>query len=85
MNHTQELMETVNPIFKTAKMTLFQLMSAGDTDAKAIAERLGLTFEETQGSASLAAPKDDYVVNTTMMEIRFRTMGVLKRQSTVIR
>ena len=39
------LPERVNPVFNTAKTTLFQLSGAGDTDDAAIAEKPGLTLE----------------------------------------
>ena len=34
IKETQALREIVNPVFNTAKMTLFHLASAGDNDAK---------------------------------------------------
>ena len=44
----QDLLERTNPIFNTARMTLYQLAAAGHDDAKAIAERLNLTREDTR-------------------------------------
>lgn len=44
----QSLRETANPVFNTAKMTLFHLASAGDEDAKKLVDKLGFTFEATQ-------------------------------------
>ncbi len=49
-NNDNTLLERVNPIFNTAKTTLFQLSGAGDTDAAAIAEKLGLTLEGTHNT-----------------------------------
>lgn len=46
----QDLLERTNPIFNTARMTLFQLAVAGHDDAKAVAERLNLTRKDTQDS-----------------------------------
>lgn len=46
------LLEKVNPVFLTAKMTLFQLAANGDADAASLAENMGLTLEETQNSAN---------------------------------
>ena len=40
----QSLLERVNPVFNTAKMTIFQLAAAGDQAAAAIAEKMNLTF-----------------------------------------
>ena len=37
-----DLMERANPVFNTAKMTLFQLSASGNEYAAAIAEKLGL-------------------------------------------
>ncbi len=44
------LLEKVNPVFNTAKMTLFQLAANGDRDAAALAESMGLTLEATQAA-----------------------------------
>lgn len=41
----QNLLERVNPVFNTAKMTVFQLASAGVKDAASVAEKLNLSFE----------------------------------------
>ncbi|MBQ9002228.1 MAG: hypothetical protein IJ087_10285, partial [Eggerthellaceae bacterium] len=46
------LLERVNPVFLTAKMTLFQLAENGDPNAAALAEDMGLTREATQNSAT---------------------------------
>ena len=47
----QSVLERVNPVFNTAKMTIFQLAAAGNQDAAAIANKLGLSFEQTQNSS----------------------------------
>ena len=39
----QNLLERVNPVFNTAKMTVFQLAAAGVEDAARVAEKLNLT------------------------------------------
>ena len=46
------LLEKVNPVFHTAKMTLFQLAENGDPDAVVLAESMGLTREAAQNSAN---------------------------------
>ena len=46
------LLEKVNPVFNTAKMTLFQLAEAGDADAAELSAAMGLTWEATQDSAN---------------------------------
>ena len=48
----QTLMERVNPVFNTAKMTVYQLAATGNTDAAEIAKKLSLSFEKTQNSSS---------------------------------
>ena len=44
------LLERVNPIYNTAKMTLCGLAQAGDRDADIILKKLGLTPEKSQDS-----------------------------------
>lgn len=71
MKQDKELLERVNPIFNTAKMTVFQFAETGDKDAMFIAEKLGLTLEETQNSSSNQISEVQTVVGHVMMEIRF--------------
>ena len=52
MEYDQALLERVNPVFNTAKMTTYNLASTGDKDAKAICDSLGLTFDTTQNSST---------------------------------
>lgn len=73
MKQDKELLERVNPVFNTAKMTVFQFAETGDKDAMSIAERLGLTSEETQNSSSSQISEVQTVVGNIMMEIRFLT------------
>ena len=49
------LLEKVNPVFNTARMTLFQLAANGNTDAAALAKSMGLTLEATQNSTNTKA------------------------------
>lgn len=67
------LLEQVNPVFNTAKMTIFQLASMGDKDAAEIAEKLNLTFEKTQNSATSKTSPELVALNTIMLETRYRT------------
>ena len=60
----QNLLERVNPVFNTAKMTVFQLASAGVKDAALVAEKLNLSFEETQNSASVTVAPEQMTANT---------------------
>lgn len=77
MNYDHELLERVNPVFNTAKMTLYQLSSAGDENARIISEQLGLTFENTQDSSEGLASAEESVMNCILLETRYRTMGRL--------
>ena len=75
------LLEKVNPVFNTAKMTLFQLAANGDADAAVLAESMGLTLEATQDSATTKASPEQVLGGTIMLEIRYRTMARLAEES----
>ena len=77
----QDLLERTNPIFNTARMTLFQLAAAGHDDAKAIVERLNLTREDTQDSKTVKADDDDLFINSIIMDVRYFTNGKLAKES----
>ena len=77
----QDLLERTNPIFNTARMTLYQLAAAGHDDAKAIAERLNLTREDTQDSKTVKADEDDLFINSIIMDVRYFTSGKLAEES----
>lgn len=77
----QAILEQVNPVFNTAKMTLFQLSGTGNRDAAAIADSLGLTLEQTQNSATSTALPEQVVAGTITMDIRYNTMGKLAEAS----
>ena len=77
----QTILERVNPVFNTAKMTLFQLSGTGDQDAAAIAAKLGLTLEETQNSATSKALPEQVLAGAITMDIRYSTMGKLAEAS----
>ena len=51
--NNRELYERTNPVFNTAKMTLFQLAQQGNTHAAEISEKMGLTVD-TQKSRSFS-------------------------------
>ena len=55
------ILEQTNPVFNTAKMTLYLLSRAGDADAAAIVDKLGLTLEEPQNSATTVALSEQIV------------------------
>ena len=75
------LLEQVNPVFNTAKMTLFQLAANGDRDAAALAKSMGLTLEATQNSANTKASPEQVLGGTIMLEARYRTMASLAEKS----
>ena len=75
------LLEKVNPVFNTAKMTLFQLAANGNRDAAALAKSMGLTLETTQDSANTKASPEQVLGGTIMLEARYRTMACLAEGS----
>jgi hypothetical protein len=77
----QELLERTNPIFNTARMTLFQLAAAGHDDAKDVAQKLNLTREDTQDSKTVKADEDDLFINSVVMEVRYFTNGKIAKES----
>nr|WP_316622927.1 hypothetical protein [uncultured Ruminococcus sp.] len=66
----QNLLERVNPVFNTAKMTVFQLASSGVKEAALVAEKLNLSFEETQNSASVTVAPEQMTANTIRSALR---------------
>ena len=77
----QNLLERVNPVFNTAKMTVFQLAAAGNTDAAEIAKKLDLSFEQTQNSSSSKASPEQTAAGMIVMETRYRTIERMAKQS----
>ena len=75
------LLEKVNPVFQTAKMTLFQLAANGDRDAAVLAENMGLTLEATQNSATTTASPEQVLGGTIMLETRYQAMAQLAEES----
>ena len=75
------VLEKVNPVFNTAKMTLFQLAANGNADAAVLAKRMGLTREATQNSATTKASPEQVLGGTIMLETRYRTMAMLAEAS----
>ena len=62
-------------------MTLFQLAATGHDDAKAVAESLGLTLEDTQNSDTVKVDDVDLFCNSIVMEVRYFTNGKLAMES----
>lgn len=75
------LLERVNPVFNTAKTTLFQLAGSGDTDAAAIAEKLGLTMEGALNTESTTVLPEQMLAGIVNMEARFKTVTKLAEES----
>ena len=71
------LLERTNPVFNTAKMTLFQMAYAGNEDAAKIAQLIGLQQEKELAEYE----PEELLNNTIVLETRFRTMGALAMQS----
>ncbi len=83
MNETIDysLLEKVNPVFHTAKMTLFQLAANGNPDARLLANRMGLTLAQTQNSAHSIASPEQIKTSIIMLETRFHTMAALAEKT----
>lgn len=75
------LLERVNPVFNTAKTTLYQLTGSGDTDAAAIAEKLGLTLEGTNNTENTTVLPEQLLAGMVNMEVRFKTITKLAEES----
>lgn len=77
----QNLLERVNPVFNTAKMTVFQLAAAGVGDAASVAEKLNLSFEETQNSATTTVAPEQMTANMILVETRWRTSSAIAEET----
>lgn len=77
----QNLLERTNPIFNTARMTLYQLAATGHDDARDLVEWLNLTRKDTQDSKTVKADEDDLFVNSIVMDVRYSTNGKLAKES----
>lgn len=71
-----ELLERANPIFNTAKMTLYQLAASGDEDSIRLVERLGFT-EDTQNSATTTSDAVKLLIESLLMDMRYHTIEKL--------
>ena len=76
----QELLEKTNPVFNTAKMTLFQMAQNGNPNAVAIVKKMGLA-EDTQKSKSFSMSPEEEITFRIVLETRYLTMGKLARES----
>jgi len=71
-----ELLERANPIFNTAKMTLYQLAASGDEDSILMSEKLGLT-ENTQNSTTTTSDAVKLLMESLLMDMRYHTIEKL--------
>ena len=71
-----DLLERANPVFNTAKMTLYQLAASGDRDSILMAEKLGLT-ESTQSSATTTTDAVKLLIDSMLMDMRYHTVEKL--------
>ena len=76
-----DVMERTNPIFNTAKTTIFLLASSGNDDAKLIASKLGLSLDTTQNSGTHKTTQDTFIASMIVLETRYRTMNTLAEKS----
>ena len=76
----QALLEKTNPVFNTAKTTLFQLARNGNSYASAIVEKIGLTAD-TQRSKSFSMSQEEEATFRLVVETRYQMMGKLAYES----
>lgn len=69
---TPELLERTNPVFQTAKFTLFQLAASGDSYAEKIVQKMGMTEMTQVAKGSQNIRPETIICNYLMMETRFR-------------
>ncbi len=76
------LLEKVNPVFNTARMTLFQPAANGGRDAAALAKSMGITLEATQDIANTkASPEQALIASPADLEGSIRkAMAFLAKQ-----
>lgn len=74
---SQELREIANPVFNTAKMTLFDLALSGDKDAEKIINKLGLDRDKMQSSLINKPSQAELLCESAGIWIRFYTMNAI--------
>ncbi|MBQ7577948.1 MAG: STAS domain-containing protein [Synergistaceae bacterium] len=74
---SQEIREIANPVFNTAKMTLFDLALSGDKDAEEILSKLGLNREKMQSSLINKPSQAELLCESAGIWIRFFTMNAI--------
>ena len=71
MNSEQSILERVNPISNTGKMTICQLAEIGDEDCISIAKQLNLNY------TSIKSIPEDKIISRIIMEVRYRTIEAM--------
>ena len=74
---SQKLREIANPVFNTAKMTLFDLSLSGDKDAEEILSKLGLNREKMQSSLINKPSQAELLCESAGIWIRFFSMNAI--------
>lgn len=77
MKSNQSLLERVNPISNTGKMSFFQLAGIGDQDFLYIIKKLNLTHENTQDSNSTKLIPEEKIISQLIMEVRYKTIEAM--------
>lgn len=77
----EALWEMVNPVYKTAKTTLFALADSGDEDAKKLCEKLSLTEESATTSDRSGINKKSNLVSDLVVNTRYSTIGKLAMEA----
>lgn len=68
-----DILERANPVFNTAKMTLYQLATSGDEDSIRVARELGFT-KDTQNSVTTSSDSEKLLLESLLMDMRYHTM-----------
>lgn len=76
---SSEAMERANPVFNTAKMTLFWLARAGVPEAKEYFEKFG--FDKVIKTEDIPSFKDVEKANTITQEFRFKSVNRAIREA----
>ncbi len=69
------LWEMVNPVYKTAKTTLFALADSGDEDAKKLCEKMSITAKSAMTSVRSEANEKTNLVSDLVVDTRYSTIG----------
>lgn len=76
------LWEMVNPVYKTAKTTLFALADSGNEDAKKLCEKMSLTAKSAMTSVRSGANEKTNLVSDLVVDTRYSTIGKMALEAT---